>query len=126
MMSNTKTSGLLYALIVMFIVGGVSRGQFDPARHIALDEIRTDMAAYALTVWYGTEVEKFPLKVLSVVRNRQPGNDMILVVGTDERFMHAGGVRGCSGSPVFLDGRLAGALAAGWSGASRSPICWRA
>jgi hypothetical protein len=88
----------------------------DASKYIFIDEVRTDMDAYCLTVFYGTEVEKFSLKILSVVRNHRPGQDMILVIGTDERFKHSSAVHGCSGSPVYIDGRLAGALAAGWDG----------
>lgn len=84
------------------------------SKYISIDEITPDMEAYCLTVFSGTEVEKFGLKVLSVVRNQQPGQDMILVLGTDERFLNSSVIHGCSGSPVYIDGRLAGALAAGW------------
>ncbi|MBL7214082.1 MAG: hypothetical protein ISS71_00220 [Phycisphaerae bacterium] len=88
----------------------------DTTKYIFLDEIQADMEAYCLTVFSGTQVERFGLKVLSVVRGYRPGQNMILVIGTDERFQHAGTIHGCSGSPVFIDGRLAGALAAGWDG----------
>ena len=86
-----------------------------------VDEVRKDMEAYCLSVFEGTKVEKFPMKVLSVVRDWEPKRDAILVVGTDPRFIHAGTVHGCSGSPVYIDGRLAGALAAGWDG-SKDPL----
>jgi len=95
--------------------------QIDTTRYIALDEIRTDMDAWCLTVLEGTRIEKFPLKVLSIVRNYQPQRDAILVLGVDERFIHAGAIHGCSGSPVYIDGRMAGALAAGWEG-SKDPL----
>jgi hypothetical protein len=84
---------------------------WDPAKYISIDEIRPGMEAYCLTTYKGAEVEKFALEVLSVVRNITPGRDAILVQGTDERFIHTGPVWGCSGSPVYIDGRLAGALA---------------
>jgi len=87
---------------------------WDPARYISIDEIRPGMEAYCLTVYDGTEVERFDLDVLSVVRKWSAGKDAILVQGTDERFIHTGPVSGCSGSPVYIDGRLAGALAFGW------------
>jgi hypothetical protein len=86
-------------------------GVWDPAKYISIDEIRPQMQAYCLTTYKGTEIEKFDLEVLSVVRNIEPGRDAILVQGTDERFIHSGPVWGCSGSPVYIDGRLAGALA---------------
>ncbi len=85
-----------------------------PDRYIAFEEIRPGMDAYCLTCYKGTEVEKFDLKVLDVVRNFAPGKNAILVEGTDERFIHTGPVGGCSGSPVYIEGRLAGAMAFGW------------
>ncbi len=85
-------------------------GIWDPTKYIGIDEIRPQMKAYCLTTYKGTEIEKFGLDILSVVRNIEPGRDAILVQGTDERFIHSGPVWGCSGSPVYIDGRLAGAL----------------
>ena len=96
-------------------------GVWDPDKYISIDEIRPGMEAYCLTVFKGTEAEKFGLEVLSVVRNMMPGRDAILVQGTDERFIHAGPVGGCSGSPVYIEGRLAGALAFAWT-YSKDPI----
>jgi hypothetical protein len=96
-------------------------GIWDPARYISTDEIKPGMEAYCLTVYKGTEVEKFGVEVLSVVRDFMPGRDAILVRGTDERFIHSGPVAGCSGSPVYINGRLAGALAMGWQ-FSKDPL----
>ncbi|UCE98550.1 MAG: hypothetical protein JSV82_05015 [Planctomycetota bacterium] len=92
----------------------LSEGAWDPAKYIGLDEIRPGMEAYCLTAYKGAEIEKFQMEVLSVVRNVRPGRDAILVQGLDERFIHTGPVAGCSGSPVYIDGRLAGALAFAW------------
>jgi len=87
---------------------------WDPARYIGLDEIKPGMEAYCLTEYGSAGIEKFGLKVVDVVRDVEPGRDAILVQGTDERFVHTGPVAGCSGSPVYIDGRLAGALAFTW------------
>lgn len=86
-------------------------GVWDSTKYIGIDEIRPQMKAYCLTTYKGAEIEKFDLEVLSVIRNVEPGRDAILVQGTDERFIHSGPVWGCSGSPVYIDGRMAGALA---------------
>ncbi len=94
---------------------------WDPNKYIAIDEIKPGMEAYCLTSYQGTEVEKFGIEVLSVVRNIDPGKEAILVKGTDERFIHTGPVAGCSGSPVYVEGRLAGALAFAWT-FSKDPI----
>jgi hypothetical protein len=71
------------------------------------------MEAYCLTVYEGTQIEKFDLDVLDVVRDWRAGKDGILVRSADERFVRTGPVAGCSGSPVYIEGRLAGALAWG-------------
>ena len=89
-------------------------GIWDPSRYISIDEIKRGMTAYCLTVYEGTKAERFALEVVSVVRNFMPGRNAILVMGKDERFIHTGPVAGCSGSPVYIDGRLAGALAFAW------------
>ena len=107
-------------VFLVFLAGVVfnctlAYGAIDPDRYITVDEIRPGAKAWCLTVLEGTKVEKFDLKVLSVVRDSQPGRDAILVVGLDERFKAIGPTKGCSGSPVYIDGRIAGALAASWS-----------
>jgi hypothetical protein len=93
----------------------------DKSSYIGIDEIRPGMKAYCYTVYHGTEIEKFELDVLSVIRNWRPGKNAIIVMGTDERFIRTGPVHGCSGSPVFIDGRMAGALAFGYDG-SKDPL----
>jgi len=85
--------------------------KLDPAKYISIDEVRPGMPAYCLTCLKGTKIEKFNVDVLSVVRNVDPGMDWILVKCTDERFIHSGPIAGCSGSPVYIKGRLAGAIA---------------
>jgi len=99
---------------------GVLEGIWDPAKYISLDEIRPGMEAYCLTEYGVAGIEKFGMEVVDVVRNINPSSgpgsrDAILVKGTDERFIHTGPVAGCSGSPVYIDGRLAGALAFTWT-----------
>ncbi len=92
-----------------------SEVSWDPQRYIDIDEVKPGMEAYCLTDYGENGIEKFELKVLDVVYDMDPGHDAILVMGLDERFKHTGPVGGCSGSPVYIDGRLAGALAFGWS-----------
>jgi hypothetical protein len=114
--------------IVIVLTGALSaagepkglEGIWDPAKYISLDEIKPGMEAYCLTEYGVAGIEKFGMEVVDVVRNINPSStpgsrDAILVKGTDERFIQTGPVAGCSGSPVYIDGRLAGALAFTWS-----------
>ncbi len=119
---------LCVLFLVCFVVLGLCEQTFagDPNRYISIDEVKPGMQAYCRTVYKGTEIEKFDMEVVSVVYNirpsRMPGSrNAILVKGTDERFIHTGPVHGCSGSPVYIDGRLAGALAFGWAW-SKDPL----
>ncbi len=95
--------------------GKALEGIWDPAKYIGIDEIKPGMEAYCLTEYGIAGVEKFGMEVVDVVRDFEPGLDIILVSGTDERFIHTGPVAGCSGSPVYINGRLAGALAYAWT-----------
>jgi len=111
-------------LVCLAVSSGASRvadaqqaatdGLWDPQRYIGIDEIQRGMEGYCLTDYGEAGIEKFPLKVVNIVREYEPGHNLILIMGLDERFKHTGPVAGCSGSPVYLDGRLAGALARGW------------
>ncbi len=81
---------------------------------IPLSEVRAGMTGYGLTVFQGTKPEKFNVRVISVLHHFLPKMDVILIQSDDERLKHSGIVAGMSGSPIYLDGRLAGALAYGW------------
>ena len=115
---KTKLLFFLIVVIAVFCPAGELNTKnlpLDKTRHITIDEIKPGMKAYCLTIYKDTNIEKFNLEVLSVIRNIAPGKNAILVQGTDERFIHTGPVAGCSGSPVYIEGRLAGALAFGWA-----------
>jgi hypothetical protein len=102
---------------VLVALGPRSAGalEFDPRTMIGVDDIRAGMRGTARTVFYGDSIEEFPVQVLSVVRHVSSDADLILVQLLGERLEHTGVAAGMSGSPVYLDGKLAGAIALGWS-----------
>src|SRR5262249_49243807 len=79
-----------------------------------LAEVKNGMTGYGLTVFEGTRPEKFAVRVLGVLHNFLPQQDVILIRSDDPRLLHNGIAAGMSGSPIYLDGKLAGALAYGW------------
>ena len=91
-----------------------TEGVWDPAKYISIDEVKPGAKAYCLTEYSAAGIEKFGVEVVDVVRNIDLGRNAILVKGTDERFIRTGPVAGCSGSPVYIEGRLAGAMAFAW------------
>lgn len=69
----------------------------------------------------GGERVEFPVTVLGTVGAAGPERELVLVRLDDERFRHTGIIAGMSGSPVYVDGRLLGAVAYGWP-FSKDPI----
>ena len=113
-------AGLAWAITILPAVRMTPAAQLDMGRYIPISEIKSGMVGYCLTVLEGSKIERFELKVLSIVKNASPGRDMILVHVTDPAFKDLGSVHGCSGSPVYIENRLAGAMAAGWDGSIKA------
>src|SRR5216684_2730554 len=78
---------------------------------LPLDQVRPGMQGYAYTIFAGDQVEKFDLEVIGVMPNfLGPKQSIILVQLKGPKVEHTGVVAGMSGSPVYLEGKLAGAL----------------
>ncbi len=69
----------------------------------------------------GTKLEEFGAEVLGVMRDVSPGRDMVLCRLTGCNLEHAGIIQGMSGSPIYIDGKLLGAVAFAWEFA-KDPI----
>ena len=80
-----------------------------------LSDVKPGMVGQALTVFQGTKPEPFKVRVVSVMHNFLPKQDVILIRAEDPRVEFSGIVAGMSGSPVYIDGKLVGAVAYAWS-----------
>jgi hypothetical protein len=90
---------------------------------IPVSEIHAGMKGVAYTVFQGVKPEPMEVEVLGVLRNANgPKGDIILVRLGGEKAQYTGVVAGMSGSPVYLDGKLAGALAFRIGEFSKEPI----
>jgi len=92
------------------------------ASTISVDEIKDGMKGYGLTVFKGTEPERFDVEVVGVLRNFRPAQELILIKTPHPRLNVTKNVRGMSGSPIYLDGRLAGAYAYSWAAFQVEPV----
>ena len=79
-----------------------------------VSEIKTGMKGYGLTVFRGTEPERFDVEVLGVIRQFRPHQDLVLIKTSHPRLEIAKVVAGMSGSPIFLNNKMIGAYAYGW------------
>ncbi len=84
---------------------------FDP------NQLQKGMQGYALTVMQGTEPEKIDLEVIAFMPNRLTKAGMVLVRLHGENVERTRVAAGMSGSPVYIDGKLVGALAYTWANA---------
>jgi hypothetical protein len=82
---------------------------------MSVAEIRPGMRGYGLSVFRGTEPERFDIEVIDVLANFRPDQDLVLIKTPHPLLEHAGSVAGMSGSPIYIDGRLIGAYAYGWA-----------
>jgi hypothetical protein len=88
-----------------------------------LSQVRAGLAGTAWTVFEGTKPEPMQVEILGVLRGaRGPGQDLILARLHGAKPEYTGVVDGMSGSPVYIDGKLAGALSYRIGEFSKEPI----
>jgi hypothetical protein len=90
---------------------------------ISTDQIHPGMKGVAYTVFQGTKPEPMDVIVLGVLKNvNGPKGDLILIRLAGSKAEYTGVVAGMSGSPVYFDGKLAGALSFRIGEFSKEPI----
>ena len=90
---------------------------------IPVNQIHTGMRGVAYTVFEGVKPESMDVEVLGVMRNMNgPKGDIILVRLHGQKVEYTGVVAGMSGSPVYFNGKLAGAIAFRIGEFSKEPI----
>jgi hypothetical protein len=96
----------LAATLALYVVSVPAAPSYFP-----VSEIKAGMRGTGLTVWGGSRVEEFTVHVLGVVRNViGPRRDLILARLEGGPLADTGVIAGMSGSPVYFEGRLAGAV----------------
>jgi len=88
---------------------------------VSLDDATPGRRGVCITEMDGGERVEIPLTVLGTIGSGAPDGEIVLVRLDDPRFEETGIIAGMSGSPVYLDGQLLGALAYGWP-FSKKPI----
>jgi hypothetical protein len=92
-------------------------------RFFPLAEVKRGMRGVAYTVFEGVNPEPMEVEILGVLKDALgPGQDMILARLHGVRPEYTGVVAGMSGSPVYIDGRLVGALSYRIGQFSKEPI----
>src|SRR5688572_21495870 len=102
----------LIAILILFSASvAVTAQNPQNGRFMAVDEVRPGMKGIGRTVFEGTAIQDFQVEVMGVLRNVQPKQDLILARLSGGPLDKTGVIQGMSGSPVYINGRLVGAVA---------------
>jgi SpoIVB peptidase S55 len=129
--STSRISTRLSVLTAVFVVAGSLGAQVSPATPppsatagiYPLSEVHRGLHGVAYTVFEGTQPEAMDVEILGVLKNvLGPDQDMILARLHGSKPEYTGVVAGMSGSPVYIDGKLLGALSYRIGQFSKEPI----
>jgi hypothetical protein len=98
------------------LAAALSAAQFFP-----LQEVRPGLKGVGKTVFSGTRIEEFQVEILGVLPNIGPRQSLILARLSGGPLAETGVLQGMSGSPVYIGGKLLGAVAMGFA-FSKEPI----
>jgi hypothetical protein len=112
---------LLFALLTSLALLVVSLPAAPP--YFPIDQVKPGMVATGHTVWQGDTIEEFQVHIIGVLRNViGPRRDLILAKLEGGPLAHTGVIAGMSGSPVYIDGKLVGAVSYSLGAFSKEPI----
>ncbi len=107
--------------IAMLVVLAAAADPVVAAESLGVADATPGRRGICVTEMDGGERVEIPLTVLGTIGSGGPEGEIVLIRLDDPRFEETGIIAGMSGSPVYLDGKLLGALAYGW-GFSKAPI----
>jgi hypothetical protein len=119
----------LISLIVLAAVSALAQstsqtgqGKQSKTEFFPIDQVKPGMRAVGYTVFSGAEPKKFEVEILGVLRGfPSPQQNAVLSRLLGDELYHTGVFQGMSGSPVYIDGKLLGAVAFGYQFA-KDPI----
>jgi len=107
-----KTKTLRFVAFSLILSGALALNlSAQSQQFMSADEVRPGMKGYGKTVFQGTKIEQFDVELLGVLKNYAPKQDMILARLSGGPLAKTGVIAGMSGSPVYIDGKLLGAVA---------------
>jgi len=126
---------IIFSFSTLFVFLGMAHSQSLPANQplpqsapaqtqiMHVDDVRPGMKGVGYTVFQGNKPEPMGVEVLGVLRNLNgPHSDLVLIRLQGEKAEYTGVVAGMSGSPVYINGKLLGALAFRIGAFSKEPI----
>jgi hypothetical protein len=114
---------ILRGAVVIALLLAVAAGLPAQSRTFAIDEIKPGMVGIGRTVFEADRLEEFKVHIIGVLRNSiGPRRNLILARLEGGPLANTGVIAGMSGSPVYIDGRLVGAVSYSLGQFSKEPI----
>src|SRR5450756_1624871 len=118
---KTFSRSALAACVLLALRAGTAAAQ--PFDILPPEKLVAGMKGYGVTdMGDGKGIQRFDVEILGLLKRYAPGQDLILARVSGIGLEKAGIIAGMSGSPIYVDGKLVGALAYGWP-FSKEPIC---
>ncbi|SMG10807.1 SpoIVB peptidase S55 domain-containing protein [Dethiosulfovibrio salsuginis] len=115
-MNYLKRFFAVFVLSLLVIDGGFASDFPFSTSIMGVDKIKPGQRGVAYTVVSGTSVVSFPVTVISVIPQDGDPDHLIAIKAEGPVIEKTGGIAaGMSGSPVYIDGRLIGAIGYGWN-----------
>jgi len=120
-LTGAKVDRLRRARVAGLLLVSLIAGALASIPIMTVDQIKPGMTGTGRSVFFGTEVKEFGVEVVDVMHQVWPRGDMILCRLSGQNLEESGVVAGMSGSPVYVDGKLIGAVAYAW-GFAKQPL----
>src|SRR5262245_9281382 len=110
-------------VLVTVLTASVLASQTPAQSFLPIDEVRPGMVGIGRTVYAGDQLEEFQVQILGVLKNViAPQRDLILARLDSATLKNTGVIAGMSGSPVFVNGRLIGAVSYALGSFPKEPL----
>jgi len=86
-----------------------------PSATLPVSEVREGMTGTGYSVFSGTQIDTFAVTIVGVLKGYRPGFDLIMAKASGPVVDKTGVIAGMSGSPVYVGGKLIGAVSYTWS-----------
>lgn len=110
---------LVLLIITIFVFNNSILADLPPIMDV--DDIKSGQTGYAKTVFEGTKIEEFQIEVMNKMEGQNIDSNLILIKAFGEKIDQVGGIAsGMSGSPVYVDDKLIGAISYKWENADHN------
>lgn len=86
-----------------------------PSARMPVSEVREGMVGTGYSVFSGTQIDTFSVQIVGVLKSYRPGFDLIMAKASGPVVSQTGVIAGMSGSPVYINGKLIGAVSYTWA-----------